>query len=310
MPFEFADTTPSKSFGRKHRRGRGAGSQQKPSASFVSSTKGGQYSSAASTSLNVAPAPGSKGIEPDQNSCTGSLTYSASSSVFSAEDSADSSFAEIIKILDTEGGEGDSKFKAFMSERPDRLQNACGMDAPAVAGWMQRVEERSKEQQKLRQMEQKKATSKAFTEMRYSNEDDESSDDEMKMLGTIGGSADDDFVNGDVKKQPQESFVNQAFRTTTPPPNSRMRRTSTPPGAMPLVRTSSRHSKSSSDGSFGTPAPASPPPYSKSHSKPPARGRGSQSSKARGSSDISEPVYKNFWMCGFTDAFKFDGFKE
>lgn len=124
-----------------------------------------------------------------------------------------------------------------------------------------------------------------------------------------GGSADDDFVVSDAKKQPQESFVNQAFRTTTPPPNSRLRRTSTPPGAVPLVRTSSRHSKSSSDGSFGTPAPASPP-YSKSHSKPPARGRGSQSSKARGSSDISEPVYKNFWMCGFTDAFKFDGFKE
>ncbi len=184
MPFEFADSTPSKAFGRKHRRGRGAASQQKPSSSFVSSTKGGQYSSAASTSLNIAPAPTSKGNEPDQNSCTGSLTYSASSSVFSAEDSADSSFADIIKILDAEGGEGDSKFKALM-EHPDRLHNACGMDAPAVAGWMQRVEERSKEQQKLRQMEQKKATSKAFTEMRNSNEDDDSSDDEMKMLGTM-----------------------------------------------------------------------------------------------------------------------------
>ena len=185
MPFEFADSTPTKAAGLKHRRWRGSGSQQKPSASFGSSGKGGKYSSAASTSLDVAPAPGSKGVELDQNSCAGSLTYSASSSVFSAEDSADSSFAEIIKILDTEGGEGGSKFKAFMSEHPDRLQNACGMDAPAVAGWMQRVEERSKEQQKIRQLEQKKSTSKAFTEMRYSNEDDDSSDDEMKMLGTM-----------------------------------------------------------------------------------------------------------------------------
>jgi len=122
------------------------------------------------------------------------------------------------------------------------------------------------------------------------------------------GDADDDYVVSNVKKQPPQTFVNQAFRTTTPPPNSRQRRTSTPPGAVLLVRTSSRHSKSSSDGSFGTPAPASPP-YAKPHSKPPARGRGTQS-KTIGASDISEPVYKNFWMCGFTDAFKFDGFKE
>jgi len=300
MPFEFADSPPSNA-GRKHRRGRGSGSH----SSFGASTKGGKYSSAASTSLNALPTPSSKNIEQDQNSCAGSLTYSASSSVFSAQDSADSSFAEIIKILDTEGGEGESKFKAFMSERPDRLHNACGMDAPAVAGWMQRVEERSKEKQKLRRQEQEKSTSIVAAEMQYSNDD--SSDDEMKMLGTIGGDADDDFIVA-VKKQPQETFVNQAFRTTTPPPNSRQRRTSTPPGGLPFVRTSSRHSKSSSDGSFGTPVPATPP-YANPHSKPPARGRGTHS-KSRGSSDISEPVYKNFWMCGFTDAFKFDGFKD
>lgn len=181
MPFEFADSAPTKATaGRKHRRGRGTGS------SFGSSTKGGKYSSAASTSLDVAPAPGSKGLEQDQNSCAGSLTYSASSSVFSAEDSADSSFAEIIKILDKEGGEGDnSKFKAFMSERPDRLQSACGMDAPAVAGWMQRAEQRSKEQQKIRQQEQKKSSTLS-DKVRSSNEDDDDgSDDELKMLGTM-----------------------------------------------------------------------------------------------------------------------------
>jgi hypothetical protein len=181
MPFEFADSAPTKTV-RKHRRGRGSGSLQKTSSSFGSSTKGGKYSTAASTSLDALPTPSSKGIEQDQNSCAGSLTYSASSSVFSAADSADSSFAEIIKILDTEGGEGESKFKAFMSERPDRLHNA-GMEAPAVAGWMQRVEERSKEQQKLRRREQEKSTPIVTAEMQYSNDD--SSDDEMKMLGTM-----------------------------------------------------------------------------------------------------------------------------
>merc|ERR1711966_567607 len=52
----------------------------------------------------------------------------------------------------------------------------------------------------------------------------------------------------------------------TPPPNARHKRTSTPPGSAgtPISRTNSRHSKSSSDGSFDTPAPSSPP-----MSKPP-----------------------------------------
>jgi hypothetical protein len=314
MNFEFADSTPTKNAaGRKHRRGKG--SQKSSSSSYGSSSKSSKYSSAAATSLDALPTPGgSKSIDQDQNSCAGSLTYSASSSVFSADDSADSSFAEIIKILDTgEAGEGgaSSKIKAYMAERPQERQNACGMDAsPAVAGWMQRIEERSKEQQKLRSHEQEQsATSMISAEMQYSN-DDSSDDEELKMLGTIGGDkGDDDFA---LPKTTQQ-VAKQPFRTTTPPPNTRQRRTSTPPGEIPLVRTSSRHSKSSSDGSFGTPAPSSPPSYAKSHLKPPPRAV-SQYSKAKTKTspvkDISEPVYKNFWMCGFTDAFKFDGFKE
>ena len=124
-----------------------------------------------------------------------------------------------------------------------------------------------------------------------------------------GDKTGDDFA---LPKTTQQ-VAKQPFRTTTPPPNARQRRTSTPPGEIPLVRTSSRHSKSASDGSFGTPAPSSPPSYAKSHLKPPPRAV-SQYSKAKTKTspvkDISEPVYKNFWMCGFTDAFKFDGFKE
>merc|ERR1719253_64226 len=41
--------------------------------------------------------------------------------------------------------------------------------------------------------------------------------------------------------------------------NSRKQLSSTPPGANVISRTSSRHSKSSSDGSFDTPAPSTPP---------------------------------------------------
>lgn len=170
--------------GRKHRRGRGPSSSQNPSSSG-SLTQGSKYASVTSTSLAL-PTPGSKctGIEQDQNSCAGSLTYSASSSVVSAENSSNSSFAEIIKILDTEGVDGESKFKAYMSERPRDRQNACGMEAPpAVAGWMQRVEERSREQQKFKRLEQEKAASMINADMQYSNDD--SSDDEMNMLGTM-----------------------------------------------------------------------------------------------------------------------------
>jgi hypothetical protein len=54
---------------------------------------------------------------------------------------------------------------------------------PAVAGWMQRVEERSREQQKFKRLEQEKAASMINADMQYSNDD--SSDDEMNMLGTM-----------------------------------------------------------------------------------------------------------------------------
>jgi hypothetical protein len=188
MNFEFVDSTPTtNAAGRKHRRG--SKGSQKSSSSNGSSSKP-SYSPAAATSLDALPTPGgSKSIDQDQNSCAGSLTYSASSSVFSADDSENSSFAEIIKILDTdEAGEGgaSSKIKAYMAERPQERQNACGMDAsPAVAGWMQRVEERSKVQQKLRRHEQEQsATSMISAEMQYSN-DDSSDDEELKMLGTM-----------------------------------------------------------------------------------------------------------------------------
>ena len=129
----------------------------------------------------------------------------------------------------------------------------------------------------------------------------------------------------------------------TPPPNSRHKRTSTPPGAANTIsRTNSRHSKSSSDGSFDTPAPSSPPypgmagiagsmaagimtsmkpPHARSTpiSKTARRKSGSRGGPGGDhhvgdagngvvSGDSSEAFYAKSWMCGFTDAFNFEGF--
>ena len=105
----------------------------------------------------------------------------------------------------------------------------------------------------------------------------------------------------------------------TPPPNSRLKRTSTPPDATNISRTNSRHSKSSSDGSWDTPAPSSPPHCGSVHSasKPPhARTPASKTRRNKSGKedkvveDLSEAVYTKSWMCGFTDAFNFEGFDK
>mmetsp|Transcript_42194 Transcript_42194/g.77124 ORF Transcript_42194/g.77124 Transcript_42194/m.77124 type:complete len:465 (+) Transcript_42194:667-2061(+) len=110
----------------------------------------------------------------------------------------------------------------------------------------------------------------------------------------------------------------------TPPPNSKNKRnsyTSTPPGANSISRTSSRHSKSSSDGSFESPAPSSPPlaPHGRS---PPASGKtrrkssGQREEKKVVTEDVlaEQAFYAKPWMCGFTDAitdvFNLDGFDK
>lgn len=115
---------------------------------------------------------------------------------------------------------------------------------------------------------------------------------------------------------PQTSFSSRGIASghVTPPPNSRHRRSSTPPGAKSISRTSSRHSKSSSDGSWDTPAPSSPTNIS----KPPHVARSVPVSSLRRKSgkdekvveDLSEAFYAKSWMCGFADAFNFDGFDK
>ena len=92
----------------------------------------------------------------DDNSYTGSLTYSASSSVQSAESSEGSSFAGILKLVDNEG-EGASEIKDFITKQSkaasgsDAGGNSMGTEDSAVAGWMQRVERRASLEQQQQQ---------------------------------------------------------------------------------------------------------------------------------------------------------------
>ena len=203
--FAFADDTPVQK-GRKHR-GRRTNNNAATHANNSNNTngaanqnssygQGGQkYSRAASMSaqnqrLNLQPSKAnthyasdtnSKGNntnntnnEQDQNSCAGSLTYSASSSVQSAESSNDSSFADIIKLIDSEG-EGASEIKEFMARQSKAANDGSagvfihGMKGakksssqnPAVQGWMQRVEDRSRAHQAQQQMAQAQTQTKA-----------------------------------------------------------------------------------------------------------------------------------------------------
>ena len=117
----------------------------------------------------------------------------------------------------------------------------------------------------------------------------------------------------------------RSSRHITPPPNARQKRTSalSPEATYSTSRTNSCHSKSSSDGSWDTPAPSSPTQHDggSMHSKPPHARSTSFSKTGRKSSgqqredkvvteDLSEAFYAKSWMCGFTDAFNFDGFEK
>jgi len=205
--YEFADSTPVTSGNsKKHRRGRGIGNRKNKSGTSTSSSSkrsnfrlGGRrgvasLSAQSSSNDKKLSLPGRKqqqNVEEgsssrsggasnrDDNSVgAGSLTYSASSSVQSAESSNDSSFADIIKLIDSEG-EGASEIKDFIAKQS---KAASGSDAgggnmnvfgqeiqktSAVAGWIQRVEDRQRqhelEQQRQQQQKKKKDSSSSST---------------------------------------------------------------------------------------------------------------------------------------------------
>ena len=111
------------------------------------------------------------------------------------ESSNDSSFANIIKLIDSEG-EGASEIKAFIAARSEAASDEGRGEGGAVAGWMQRVDARSKQQQREKERQQmqsamaasgKQARSKVGVSLNYSRDD---SDDERfgeNVLETITG---------------------------------------------------------------------------------------------------------------------------
>lgn len=206
---------------------------------------------------------------------TGSLDYSASSSVQSTESSANSStFADILKHIDIDLKDySDPEIKAFMATQsraasegalvgpharqgrktgrggnpPDRQAPAT----PAVAQYNQRVEGRSRQQQQQVQQKQTQQHHNYFKE-------DDFYDFGETVLGTIAGREAEDELHPSRRHSTSSSPSAASRGHTTPPPSLKHQRVSASPGASPISRTSSRHSKSSSDGSFETPRPPAP----------------------------------------------------
>jgi len=350
--FEFAERSPVQT-GQKHRRGIGhaTNSRKISAASQSSSLSAGvqpmthQQQTQSQTSYYTTDAWDNADIHhrKDDNACNGSLTYSSCSSEGNAGSACKTSFADIIKIIESEvEGEGASDLKTFMSKKSVAASDMGGADyssgggnrecggqfekETAVAGWMQRAETRSMHKLKEQQTKVKKQTSTAATAMDVPSNStmdlksildyrDEGCvfgvDFEENFLETIAGHDDD---RQDAYQPPFASARNSSSRDVTPPPNSRHGRTSTsPPGANTLSRTNSHHSNSSSDESWETPIPSSPPKIGATMMKPP-QARSSPISKSRCTSgsgcEKNEAFYAKPWMGGFSDAFNFDGFDK
>ena len=184
LEYEFADDSPSKTKrSHRHRRGRGF-ANRKSSASANSSrssslsaqsighnTQRGSHQAAHLKADEFAN--NTTANDHDQNSCAGSLTYSASSSVQSgAESSNDSSFADIIKLIDSDGDGSDlKKFMEKSSHAADSLSQ-MGMDEnPVVTAWKERANERTRQQQKAKQKKSKKQFTMKSSPMPSSNVD-------------------------------------------------------------------------------------------------------------------------------------------
>eukprot|EP00581_Thalassiosira_minuscula_P014044 CAMPEP_0183715784 /NCGR_PEP_ID=MMETSP0737-20130205/9892_1 /TAXON_ID=385413 /ORGANISM="Thalassiosira miniscula, Strain CCMP1093" /LENGTH=380 /DNA_ID=CAMNT_0025944939 /DNA_START=333 /DNA_END=1475 /DNA_ORIENTATION=- len=369
--FTFGDDNSPVRTGRKHRRGRGYTPPNRKNNANKPLAQAHHHHSTTDAwgNNNHPPTSPNSNSHQDDNDGTGSLTYSASSSVQSAESSNDSSFSAILKVIDSsEAGENVVEIKEFMARQSQAANNdniasyaqygkmkGMGMDmssaantSPAVKGWMQRNSQ--SQQQKMTQRRQqpnqysqysmavasKQQSPPQSHHLDYSYSKDDSSEDDVygvdfneyeeNTLETIAGRKREDgpSLQDSYNSSPNGSPGGYA----TPTPNSRHERASTPPGAgsnntSMISRTNSRNSKSSSDGSWDTPAPSSPPP-NLFHSKPPhSRSSPTLSGKTRKMvnksgkkkddnvvEDLSEAFYSKSWMCGFTDAFNFDGFEK
>jgi hypothetical protein len=208
--FEFADSSHVR-HGQKHRRGRGyaANNRKVPSAALQSSSHAGaqsqtmmhhqQAQSQANYYTTDAWDDADAHHRKDDNTCTGSLTYSACSSEASeaSEDNADSanktSFSDIIKLIESEV-EGEFSIAASGSGGDDfssggRNRGSGSAKETAVAGWMQRVDYRSMMQHKEQQTKAKKQSSTAATAIDDDRDEDGVFDVDFddNVLETIAG---------------------------------------------------------------------------------------------------------------------------
>lgn len=238
--FEFADDAPVRQ-GKKHRRGRGYMTRGKGSSaksnggSNTQSTSyrsgGHKYSSAASreassaqhqphytandwgeNTLNLKGGNHGNGNNKDDNSCAGSLTYSASSSVQSAESSNDSSFADVLKLIDNEGegaselkyfmdkqskaaiGKGDGAVQAYHQRRGEDRNRAAQLQQLGMQAPMQAPPSRKKQQHQYTMASSRNVPTNGHVDLNYSK-DDSSEDDvygvdvdfDENVLETIAG---------------------------------------------------------------------------------------------------------------------------
>jgi len=261
----------------------------------------------------------------ETSSLAGSLDYSASSSVQSADSS---SYVEIFKHIDIDLKDyTDPEIKAFMATQTRAASDGgvltghhsnngkrTGRGAetmedqahvtPAVAMWNQRVEDRHQQQQaKQKKMPQFNKYSKDDNDNRMGNIHGDFQDLGQNILNTIAGR--------DTEENPYHSPHNSAPSSpraasrghTTPSTSIKTKRTNALPGANPISRMSSRHSKSSSDGSFDTPTPSSPSVPSHPRISPPSGRKGGGHHQRDNNKVVTETFYAEPWMCGFTDAF-------
>jgi len=178
---------------------------------------------------------------------------------------------------------------------------------PAVAMWNQRAEDRSRHQMqhaKQKQMPQ-------FNNSSKDENDNRKGDIHGVDFHDVGQNILDTIAGRDTEENPYHSPHNSAPSSpraashghTTPPPSIKNKRVNALPGASPISRMSSRHSKSSSDGSFDTPTPSSPSIPSHPRTSPPSGRKGGGHHLRDNKKVVTETFYAKPWMCGFTDAF-------
>ncbi|KAL3822063.1 hypothetical protein ACHAXA_000131 [Cyclostephanos tholiformis] len=331
--FELADSLPVRT-GQKHRRGMGHTNNGRkiPVASQSSTLSAGetpQQHTQSQTSYYTTDAWDNADSyhRKDDIPSTGSLTYSSCSSEGNDGSANKTSFADIIKLIESEVEcEGASELKSFTSKESVVASGMGGSNhasgkkkldrETAVAGWMQRTKDHSMQKQKEQHAKVTKQTSTAaiYKSLEFKSIVDDRDEGSVFGLGvdenvleTISGHDDD-------RQDPYQISLattrNRLSGRVTPTPNSWHERTSmSSPVANTLSSTNSHHSKSSSDGSWETPIPSSPPHNCATMMKPPqARSTTSLTKLSERGGETNEAFYAKSWMSGFSDAFNFDGF--